>query len=98
MTEEWYFVISCDEDGHSIYMMSGEQLEENLNPEDEDDAYMDGKNFIGSKEIIEKWRNSGHPIELNHFVGYYSGGNIMIIKGKIVTPRPKEKVTRYEVD
>ena len=28
----------------------------------------------------------------------YWGGDILIIKGKIVTPKPKEVVTKYEVE
>ena len=95
---DWYFVITCGEDGHNIWMMSEDQLMEELNDEEGGEGYIIEKDFIKSEVVNGEWRMKHYPINLNRFVGYCTGDKVLIIKGRVVTPEEKEKVTKYEVE
>lgn len=83
---EKYFVISCDEDGASIKILSKDELEESLAPED-------GENFGDWGEVGFMDENS---INENPNAFYWQD-NILIIKGQIVDPKPLTVVKRFEV-
>lgn len=84
--KEQYFVI-CNGDGDtSIDMMSKKELLVRLKPEEDEDEYFCDYGKVGFLENIK-----------NDDPNYW-GDNILIIKGKIIIPKVKEKIICYNVD
>ena len=77
-------------------MMSPNQMLDEL--ESEEQEYIINDDFIDAKLVEREWSLKHFPINLNEYVGYCTGDRVLIIKGKLVTPKPKEVVTKYEVE
>lgn len=76
-----YFVISNSDGETSVEEVTKEELLSRIQPED-------GTDFYGGRGFIS---------DLNETDTNYWGDNIMIIKGSLVVPKPKEVVKEYEL-
>jgi hypothetical protein len=84
-----YFVITGDEDGLRIRMMTKEKLEKDL----ADDYYGETVNFLTAKDLPRDFSN-----DVRIRIDDWPDENAMlIISGDIITPKPVEVVTRYEL-
>ena len=84
---ESYFLITSGEDG--IYITECEnqkKLKEYIQPDKDGECYYGELEFLDKIPIIDK--------------GYFDtcGNPAIIIKGKIIIPRPVNVVTEYEID
>lgn len=82
-----YFVISNSDGDTHVTPMSKEQLEKGIFPDDDgntDYGHIDNITFLDA-------------IPENTDTNYWGEG-ILIIKGDIVTPRPKKVVETFEID
>lgn len=82
VTEEYFVIYNSDGDT-TVDLMTKEQLLSRI----DNDSYYGGKSFI---EDLGKVNN----LDTN----YWPEQSMLIIKGKIVTPRPKEVVTKREIE
>jgi hypothetical protein len=84
-----YFVISVSEDGIYVEAMTKEELERELQQEIED-YEGDGPQYLDAlpEAGVDEWNR---VLQTNERLK-------LIIKGKIVVPKPRQVVTRYEID
>ena len=82
-----YFVIEGTEDGGQIRQFSKKELLKAM--QDDDYADIDASMAMSQAD----WDEHDTPCDPN-----YWGDNIVIIKGTVVQPKPKEEVTVWEVD
>lgn len=87
MSKEQYFIIEINEDGEvSVYANTAEDMAKliNINLEEDLDAEID------ANECNETIPEDADPNCWEK--------SILIIKGKVVAPRPVAKVLKYEID
>ena len=80
-----YFIISNSDGDTTVEMVDKDELLKRIQPEDgeEDFCYYGRVGFLA--KIEENDTN-------------YWGGNILIIKGEIITPKPKKVVKTFDID
>ena len=88
MSGEKYYIIHSGEDGLGIEEVTKEELLERITP----NMAEEGETYYGDPEILSKMPECDD--------GYFVGHNnaLVIIKGKIISPKAKKVVTEFEVE
>jgi len=79
-----YFIISNSDGDTSVDPVTKEELIKRITPEEGE-----GENYYG---------NCGFLSKIDDIDTNYWGDNILIIKGEIIAPRPKEIVKTFDVE
>ena len=79
-----YFIISNSDGDTTVQQVSKDELLKRIQPDDGEDCCYYG--CVGFLEAIKEADTN------------YWGENILIIKGEIVTPKPKRVIETFEID